>query len=54
MSDAYEEGYEAFDNGELESNNPYDLATQEQQHFEWNDGWTYAANAEDEWPPAAT
>jgi hypothetical protein len=40
MSDAYDEGFEAFDAGQSETSNPYDPATDE--HLDWNDGFAAA------------
>lgn len=41
--DAYAEGYDAWNCGKLDSDNPYDLEDQESLHMDWNDGWNDAA-----------
>lgn len=40
MTDAYEEGYDAYMNGLGE--NPYDPETQSQEAEDWEDGWAEA------------
>lgn len=47
-SDAYNAGYLAYLAGDEETANPYDLATEEEAHLSWNDGWQCAADDESE------
>ena len=41
--DAWQEGYDAFDNGQPETANPHAHGTDE--HLSWNDGWLEAQRA---------
>ena len=47
-NDAYAEGVDAFLSGASESENPYDLDTQEDDHMSWNDGYNSAAEEDAE------
>jgi hypothetical protein len=47
-TDPYEEGADAAIAGKPESANPYDLQTEEADHFSWNDGFASIMNLEDE------
>ena len=39
MPDPHAEGAQAHLDGKPESDNPYDLFTQESDYLAWNDGW---------------
>ena len=40
MTDAYREGIDAFERGDYFDMNPFD--ERDAQHYEWEDGYTYA------------
>lgn len=44
--EAFNEGFEAYGDGEDESKNPYPPS--DDKHLSWNDGWAQAAEAEAE------
>lgn len=46
VRDPYAEGYDARIAGRSDSENPYDLQSDEIAHLEWNDGWA-AADADE-------
>lgn len=46
MSDAYDEGFDAYLAGRSETNNPYEIGSD--QAMDWNDGFAAAAELEDE------
>lgn len=46
-TDAYWQGYNAFNGIVLLTNNPFDPGTQE--HSDWNEGWLQGEHDWDEW-----
>lgn len=47
VTDAYNEGFDAFEDGQGIEKNPYDILTQSQAHLSWNDGWNDAEEEHD-------